>query len=170
MRVDLIKDKLPQLPHVTSLSVHVHVIWERHSFGDGVAGLLTRFNNLKYLRLQQDEFPGYIKMDDFCSNDNDRKKSYNVCDHPDDWKPNDISLPHLEEAEFRGLTGTDCELRFLQSVLASTTGLQMVTINFNSNYCLNGRKEDFQIMLLGDGTWTAYHDDDDQWYEWRPSP
>ncbi|GJM97067.1 hypothetical protein PR202_ga13965 [Eleusine coracana subsp. coracana] len=38
-RVDLITDKIPQLPHVTSLEVHLHpIITERHSIGDGVAG------------------------------------------------------------------------------------------------------------------------------------
>ncbi|KAF8748224.1 hypothetical protein HU200_012965 [Digitaria exilis] len=61
-RVDVVKDKIPQLPNVTSLAVKIHPTCERHSFGDGVAGLLTRLNNPRYLLLQLDEVPGSIKM------------------------------------------------------------------------------------------------------------
>jgi hypothetical protein len=58
--VDLIKDKIPQLPNVTSLAVKVHPMSERHSLGDGVVGLLTRFNSLSYLSLQLDEEFGWM--------------------------------------------------------------------------------------------------------------
>lgn len=61
-RVDLIEDKIPRLPNVTSLVVKVHPICERHSFGEGVAGLLTRFNNLRYLCVQLNEVSGCLKI------------------------------------------------------------------------------------------------------------
>lgn len=99
--------------------------------------------------------------------------SHNVCDHPDDWSPHEISLVHLQEAEFRGLTGTDCELRFLQRVLASAADLQKVVVTFSARYRLEDRRDGFILALLGTaGTWTtAYPDASCQPYEyqWRPS-
>lgn len=52
---------MPQHSNITSLVVKFDTRHDRHSFGDGVAGLLTRFNNLRYLCLQLDEVPGCIK-------------------------------------------------------------------------------------------------------------
>ncbi|XP_072149493.1 uncharacterized protein [Setaria viridis] len=49
--VDLIKDKVPHLPQITSLTVNVCKAFERHDFGVGVANLLTRFTNLRRLSL-----------------------------------------------------------------------------------------------------------------------
>ncbi|CAL4928067.1 unnamed protein product [Urochloa decumbens] len=150
-RVDMIKDRIPQLPNITSLFVNIHVITERHSFGDGVAGLLTRFSNLIYLGLQLDEVPGCTKRDEYYKEDTDGDLAF-ICDHRDNWKSNDISLAALREAEFRGLTGTGCELRFLQSVLASAADLERVTVGFSMDYNLKGsRIDEFLHTLLGDG-------------------
>ncbi|CAL4936740.1 unnamed protein product [Urochloa decumbens] len=167
-RVDMIKDRIPQLPNITSLFVNIHVITERHSFGDGVASLLTRFSNLIYLGLQLDEVPGCTKRDEYYKEDTDGDLAF-ICDHRDNWKSNDISLAALREAEFRGLTGTGCELRFLQSVLASAADLERVTVGFSMDYNLKvSRIDEFLHTLLGDGTWTACEDGHDQSYEWTP--
>ncbi|KAL6636647.1 hypothetical protein ACP70R_024219 [Stipagrostis hirtigluma subsp. patula] len=153
--VDIIKDRIPPLHHVTSLAVDVHSLGMRHSFGDGVASLLTRFNNLRCLRVQRN-----VVYSD--------KNETLVCDHPpNDWKSTDFSLAHLQEAEFRGLIGTDCELRFLKFMLASAKDLQKVIVGFNKDYS-EGRRDDFQHMLLEAGTWTPSRDDAGS-YEWRPS-
>jgi hypothetical protein len=40
-------------------------------------------------------------------------------------------MAHLEEVELTGLTGTDCELRIMNAVLASARGLHRVDIGFN---------------------------------------
>ncbi|RLN16766.1 hypothetical protein C2845_PM02G43280 [Panicum miliaceum] len=160
--VDLIKDKIPRLPHVTSLEIQVHPLCERHSTADGAASLLTRFSNLRYLALQLNVWNK--KGDD---------DSYNVCDHLDDWSPHEISLVHLQEAEFRGLTGTDCELRFLQRVLASAADLQKVVVTFSARYRLEDRRDGFILALLGAaGTWTTACPDascQPYEYQWRPS-
>ncbi|KAL6636645.1 hypothetical protein ACP70R_024217 [Stipagrostis hirtigluma subsp. patula] len=167
-RVDVIKDRIPQLPRFTSLIVDVNTAGERHSSRDGLASLLTRFNCLRYLRLQ---------LNVFCSDEEETETSTFVCDHPiNDWKSTDISLAHLQEAEFRGLTGTDCELRFLKFLLASTKDLQKVIVGFNKEYSPEGSRDDFQHMLLEAGTWTPTLDADDLYvwdanesYVWRPS-
>uniref|UniRef100_K4ALA8 F-box/LRR-repeat protein 15/At3g58940/PEG3-like LRR domain-containing protein n=1 Tax=Setaria italica TaxID=4555 RepID=K4ALA8_SETIT len=133
--IDIIKGRIPHLDHVTSLNVHISPL-KRHSFGDYVARLLSLFRNLAYLCL---DFDTYIKPDDQCLG------SDFICDHLDHWKSYEISSLHLQKAEFRGLTGTDCELHFFRSVLASARQLQM-------------------NMLLGGGTWSDCH-----WsYERRP--
>ncbi|KAL6636644.1 hypothetical protein ACP70R_024216 [Stipagrostis hirtigluma subsp. patula] len=166
--VNIIKDRIPQLPHFTSLIVDVNTSGERHSSRDGLASLLTRFNGLRYLRLQ---------LNVCCSDEEEIETSTFICDHPiNDWKSTDISLAHLQEAEFRGLTGTDCELRFLKFVLATAKDLQKVIVGFNKDYSLEGRRDDFQHMLLEAGTWTPTLDADDLYvwdanesYVWRPS-
>ncbi|KAJ1292975.1 hypothetical protein BS78_01G032200 [Paspalum vaginatum] len=169
-QVDLIKDKLPQLPDVTHLAVNLHPIVDRHSFGDGVVGLLTRFGNLEYLRLQLEEVPGCIKRDEYYSRDADVESAF-ICKHADNWASSGISLANLRKAEFRGLTGTGCECRFLRFVLASATDVEKVTVTFSVNeYNLEGRKDGFLGRLIGDGTWTTYGESPHQWYEWRPCP
>ncbi|TVU44397.1 hypothetical protein EJB05_03836, partial [Eragrostis curvula] len=70
--VDIIKDRLPQLRHVTSLKVSVSSPCWRHSFVDGLASLLTIFKNLTYLSL-------VFKNDGIWS----RPGNYN-CGHLDD--------------------------------------------------------------------------------------
>ncbi|WVZ61062.1 hypothetical protein U9M48_010990 [Paspalum notatum var. saurae] len=170
-QVDLIKDKMPQLPNVTHLAVNLHPIVERHSFGDGVAGLLTRFSNLEYLSLQLDEVPGCIKRDGYYSSRDADVESAFICKHADNWASTEISLANLREAEFTGLTGTGCECRFLRFVIASATDLQIVTVRFSVNeYNLEGRKDGFLSRLIGDGTWTTNGEGPHQWYEWRPCP
>jgi hypothetical protein len=57
--------------------------------------------------LQQDEYYDHDVCGDFDF----------TCNHPDHWESSDISLANLREADFRGMTGTGCELRFLQFVL-----------------------------------------------------
>jgi hypothetical protein len=62
------------------------------------------------------------------------------------------------------MTGTGCELRFLQMVVASATSLERVTVSFSINYNLqDSRIHDFLHTLLGDGTWTVCEDDYDQY-------
>ncbi|CAL4936741.1 unnamed protein product [Urochloa decumbens] len=148
--VDVIKDKIPQLPNATSLAVKIHAMCERHSIGDGLAGLLTRFKNLRYLSLQIDEYPGMIKRDDIYTKDAGDLAF--ICSHEDHWTSNELSLAKLCTAEFRGLTGTGCELRFLRFVLSSATDLEKVTIGFSINYKLGGRIDGFLHGLLGNGT------------------
>nr|TKV90513.1 hypothetical protein SEVIR_9G034200v2 [Setaria viridis] len=152
--IDIIKGRIPHLDHVTSLNVHISPL-KRHSFGDYVARLLSLFRNLAYLCL---DFDTYIKPDDQCLG------SDFICDHLDHWKSYEISSLHLQKAEFRGLTGTDCELHFFRSVLASARQLQMVVVSFNPNYSVEEKRDDLQNMLLGGGTWSDCH-----WsYERRP--
>ena len=74
----------------------------------------------------------------------------------------------LREAEFRGLTATGCELRFLRFVLESATYLEKLTVSFRKAYKLGGRKYEFLLGLLGNGEWTACKDNKS--YEWRPCP
>ncbi|KAG2534240.1 hypothetical protein PVAP13_9NG037173 [Panicum virgatum] len=153
-RLDQIQYKIPELPNVTSLSVKVHPTCERHSIGEGAACLLTRFSNLRYLCLQLNEVPGCLKIDEYLSKDDDAEAAF-FCSHEDNWMFRDISLANLLRAEFRGLTGTDCELRFLQFVLESAEYLNKVT----------GRVDYFLHELFGDDrTWTAC---EDKSYEWR---
>ncbi|CAL4919787.1 unnamed protein product [Urochloa decumbens] len=163
--VDVIKDKIPQLPNATSLAVKIHAMCERHSIGDGVAGLLTRFKNLRYLSLQLDEYPGMTRRDDIYTKDAGDLAF--ICSHEDHWASNELSLAKLCTAEFRGLTGTGCELRFLRFVLSSATDLEKVTIGFSINYKLGGRIDGFLHGLLRNGTWTACKDKS---YEWKPCP
>ncbi|CAN6229552.1 unnamed protein product [Urochloa humidicola] len=81
-----------------------------------------------------------------------------LCNHPDHWRPpHEIYLPHLKEAKFTGLVGTECELRFIKSMLTSTTQLQKVTIRFDREYNLSmNRVNAFErIQMVEGGTWTC---------------
>ncbi|CAL5069973.1 unnamed protein product [Urochloa decumbens] len=92
-----------------------------------------------------------------------------LCDHPDYWKLHDISLARLQEVEFMGLAGTDCELRFMQAVLRTSTQLQKVTVSFDPEYMMkSGRDAIALIPPLRGGKWTprsAYLS-----YEWKYCP
>jgi len=77
-----------------------------------------------------------------------------LCDHPDHWtfSNNEISTAHLEEVELTGLTGTDCELWFMNTVLASARGLHRVDIGFNPKCWQHEcRMDAFERMLLDEG-------------------
>ncbi|KAL6636651.1 hypothetical protein ACP70R_024223 [Stipagrostis hirtigluma subsp. patula] len=149
---DIIKGGMSQLSYVTSLKLDIF-IEEAHSLGDGLASLFTVFSNLRYLRL--DLF-------------SERPKDL-ICNHQDHWKSQKISLVHLQEVELRGLRGINCELRFLQLVLASATQLQKMFVRFDRHHCLEGTENDFLDMLLGGGTWMGGHiSDAGQSYTWRP--
>ena len=111
-----------------------------------------------------------------------------TCNHSDHWESSDISLANIREADFRGMTGTGCELRFLQFVLASATDLQSVTVSFNLYFIeeeeevQDSRMHYFVHTLLGYGTWTARENEDQDFdklckcskfsklYKWTPSP
>jgi hypothetical protein len=106
-----------------------------------------------------------------------------TCNHPDHWESSDISLANLRETDFRGMTGTGCELRFLQFVIASATYLQSVTVSFNLYFIKeevqDSRMHYFLHKLLGDGTWTSRENEDQdfdklhkctKFYKWTPSP
>ncbi|CAN6202433.1 unnamed protein product [Urochloa humidicola] len=73
--VDLIKDKIPHLPHITSLTVNVSEAFKRHNFGAGVANLLTRFTNLRDLSIH---LPFFMEL----HGDLDEGLGLE-CDHPD---------------------------------------------------------------------------------------
>lgn len=61
-------------------------------------------------------------------------------------------MAHLEEVELTGLTGTDCELRFMNAVLASARGLRRVDIGFNPKcWQHEGKMDAFERMLLDEG-------------------
>ncbi|KAL6636657.1 hypothetical protein ACP70R_024229 [Stipagrostis hirtigluma subsp. patula] len=166
---DTMRGRVAQLPHVTSLIVHLSPRFKRHTFGDGLASLFTRFSNLTFLGLHLGELDGSTNKWYELYSTSDEDSNFN-CDHPDNWKSNEIVLAHLQEAEFTGLTGMDCEFRFLQFVLASTTKLQKVGVSFKPNCFQEGRSDDLALRLLGSGTWTACCDAYRQCYEWRPCP
>ncbi|CAL5036922.1 unnamed protein product [Urochloa decumbens] len=114
--VDIIRSRVPHLPHITTLIVNVSLSFERHDFGAGVASLLTRFS----LRL-----PFFLTMN------YDLRAGLGLsCDPQDHWTSNEFSVDHLQEVELRGLTGVDCELWFMKAVFTSARGLRKVAVSF----------------------------------------
>lgn len=88
--------------------------------------------------------------------------SDSLCNH---WKSLEFSSAHLEEVKFKGVKGTDCELRFLQSVLAGATKLRKVILSFRHQ---ENQVEDFPQSLLGHGIWSDNGGDYYWSCEWRP--
>ncbi|CAN6214980.1 unnamed protein product [Urochloa humidicola] len=151
--VDLIKDKVSHLPQITSLTVNVSRAFKRHNFGAGVANLLTRFTNLRELRLH---LPFFLEPH------GDLHEGLGLeCDHQDHWTSNEISLAHLKEIELIGLSGTDCELWFMQATLASAKRLCKVAISFNREcwqrqHCqIEDKMDTFERVLLDEGMQTS---------------
>ncbi|XP_039841552.1 uncharacterized protein LOC120701803 [Panicum virgatum] len=150
--VDMIKSSVPHLAHVTSLTVNVSDVFERHDFGAGVASLLTRFKNLRHLSLHLPLFVSLLY-------DYDPREALDQCDHPDHWASHEISMTDLQEVELTGLTGTDCELWFMKAVLTSAGGLRKVAATFNPKCKQPERKMDaFESMLLDQGMWTSHRE------------
>uniref|UniRef100_K3Y6Z1 F-box domain-containing protein n=1 Tax=Setaria italica TaxID=4555 RepID=K3Y6Z1_SETIT len=142
--VDIINWRMPHLPHVTSLTVHVSLP-KLHSIRAGISDILTQCSNLKYLRVHLD-YPIYmlIRQEPF-----DQESDF-FCHHPYDCKSQEISLAHLQDVELKGLIGTDCELWFMQSVLWSAREVQEVAIK------------------LRGGDWTPCSWGRYSSYKWRP--
>ncbi|KAG2604376.1 hypothetical protein PVAP13_4NG058466 [Panicum virgatum] len=122
---------------------------KRHGYGASVASLLTRFSNLRRLSLH---FPFYDELGLHAGLDL-------LCHHRYHWKSNEISMAYLVEVELTGLTGTDCEVWFMKTILTSAKGLFKVAISFNP-YCWQhqGNMDAFERMLLDEGMWTCHRD------------
>ncbi|CAL5030037.1 unnamed protein product [Urochloa decumbens] len=90
-----------------------------------------------------------------------------LCDHPDRWNSDEVYLPHLEEAEFTMLVGTDCEFRFMQSVLTNTRQLRKATVSFNPHSLVNRVNAVEPIQPPGGGMWTSC-DEAFSSFEWKP--
>lgn len=90
--------------------------------------------------------------------------------YPDQWKPCKISFARLQEAEVSGMTGTGCEFRFLQYVLASARELQKVSVSFRTKCFQEGIRDHVEFKLLrGRVTWSSFRDAY-QSYRWRLRP
>ncbi|CAL5051214.1 unnamed protein product [Urochloa decumbens] len=149
--VDMIKSSVPHLAHVTSLTVNVSDVFERHDFGVGVASLLTRFKNLRHLSLRLPFFDSLLY---------DMREELDLeCEHLDYWTSHDISMAHLQVVELTGLTGTECELWFMKAVLTSARGLRKVAISFNSKCEQHEDKMNaFDSMLHEKGMRTSHRE------------
>ncbi|CAN6172637.1 unnamed protein product [Urochloa humidicola] len=152
--VDVIKSGVPHLAHVTSLTVNVSDVFERHDFGVGVASLLTRFKNLRHLSICLPFFHSLLY--------NMREELDLECEHLDYWASHEISMAHLQVVELTGLTGTECELWFMKAVLTSAKGLRKVAVSFNSK-CEQHEVEDkmnaFESMLHEEGMMTSHREE-----------
>lgn len=81
------------------------------------------------------------------------------CCYPDHLVSYEISMAQLQEVEFTGLTGTDCELWFMAAILASAKRLRNVAIRFNKKCGEHpGKIDAFEHMLLDEGMLTSYRD------------
>ncbi|CAN6229557.1 unnamed protein product [Urochloa humidicola] len=160
--VDIINGRIPHLPHVTSLTIHVY-LRELHSLGAGISDILTRCSNLRYLSVRldcQQICMSYYQESDF------------LCQPPYHCKPQEISLLHLQDVEFKGLIGTDCELWFMQSIISRATKLQEVSISFYQSYrtlANMGVRDACDLMPeLRGGGWTPCSSSPCSSYKWRP--
>ena len=89
--------------------------------------------------------------------DYDPREALDQCDHPDHWASHEISMTDLQEVELTGLTGTDCELWFVNAVLASARGLHSVDIGFNPKCWQHESKMDAFVRKLLDEGMRASH-------------
>ncbi|XP_034605032.1 uncharacterized protein [Setaria viridis] len=162
--VDIINWRMPHLPHVTSLTVHVSLP-NLHSIRAGISDILTQCSNLKYLRVHLD-YPIYMLIRQEQPFD---QESDFFCHLPYDCKSQEISLAHLQDVELKGLIGTDCELWFMQSVLWSAREVQEVAISFYPDYQLANRRDASDLLPeLRGGDWTPCSWGRYSSYKWRP--
>jgi hypothetical protein len=126
-----------------------------YCFGVGLADILTQCSNLKYLRVDCSnsrvsilanfyESTTQLKYPIDCSFSNialkscinpqflPEKRSCFCCDHLDHWKSHEMHLADIQEVEFNGLVGTDCEGWFMQRVLQHAKQLQKATQTFDT--------------------------------------
>ncbi|KAJ1258155.1 hypothetical protein BS78_10G052800 [Paspalum vaginatum] len=144
----IIKSRLPHVRGITSLTVNVSPrTIVQHDYGASVASLLMQFGHLKSLSLRL-HFLGK-KL----------RSAKTECNHQDYWTSHEISMTHLLELEFTGLTGTDCELWFMKVVLASAKRLCKVAISFHTKcWQYQDKMDAFERMLLEEGMWTSHRD------------
>ncbi|CAN6190815.1 unnamed protein product [Urochloa humidicola] len=149
--IDMIKSSVPHLAHVTSLTVNVSDVFERHDFGVGVASLFTRFKNLRYLSIRLPFFHSLLY---------DMREELDLkCEHLDCCTSHEISMAHLQVVELTGLTGTECELCFMKAILTSAKGLRKVALSFNSKCEQHEDKMNaFESMLHKEGMMTSHRE------------
>lgn len=100
-----------------------------------------------------------------------REQDY-FCDHEDSWRSHQIQLHDIEEVEFRGLVGTECERWFMRQVIAHAMHLQKVTLSLNPMCRLPEEDDKYfrssEFIPGGGGTWICH--DPGLSYEWKPDP
>ena len=83
------------------------------------------------------------------------------------WESHELSLPHLQVAEFEKLMGTDDEHQFIQFILTRTTGIRKVAFGFDQK---SGKKAAKMVVnlchALAGGSWTTWNDANLS-YNWR---
>jgi hypothetical protein len=62
----------------------------------------------------------------------------------------------MQEVQFTGLAGTDCESSFIQGVLAQATQLQKVALSFDPRFRLCNRIDCSKFIPCGGGTWVCH--------------
>ncbi|KAG2623565.1 hypothetical protein PVAP13_3KG068200 [Panicum virgatum] len=147
LEVDIIKGSIPQLPHVTSLKIHVTLGEGRSSYAAGIASLLAQCSSIRYLGLNF----RYWK--------NDPELGLTRDNSAPSWESHELSLPHLQVAEFEKLMGTDDEHQFIQFILTRTTGIQKVAFGFDQK---SGKKAAKMVVNLCHALAGVVH-------EWRPT-
>ncbi|KAL6650760.1 hypothetical protein ACP70R_009685 [Stipagrostis hirtigluma subsp. patula] len=83
-----------------------------------------------------------------------------LSDHLDYWKSHEINLAHLQEVEYTGLVGTDCDIKFLEFLLSSATQPRQASVSFDQKSELMGNRSNFFELTprVGNRVWTAFPD------------
>jgi len=70
------------------------------------------------------------------------------CEHPINWRSEDVSLSNLEVVEIHGLQGEDDEVDFLKAILRCATVLRRLTMTISDDVSPsnNGYKQICSIM------------------------
>ncbi|RLM74171.1 hypothetical protein C2845_PM15G22100 [Panicum miliaceum] len=158
--VDIIKGSIPQLPHVASLKIHVTL--RERSCSDAAAGIASLLEECRSIR--------YLSLNICYYRKNDPELDRLLCDNSAPiWESHELSLPHLQVAEFEKLMGTDDELQFIRFILKRASGIQKVAFSFDRKSGKKAARMVLNLCLppLAGGSWTTWTDDANLLYNWR---
>uniref|UniRef100_A0A0A9GEK8 FBD domain-containing protein n=1 Tax=Arundo donax TaxID=35708 RepID=A0A0A9GEK8_ARUDO len=69
-----------------------------------------------------------------------------ICDHPPNWKTEELLLNHLQEIEIQELRGSEHEVAFVERLFGWATVLKRMTVTFLYSVTESKAKELFQMF------------------------
>uniref|UniRef100_A0A0A9G963 FBD domain-containing protein n=1 Tax=Arundo donax TaxID=35708 RepID=A0A0A9G963_ARUDO len=124
------------LPDFTFL--YLVVITNGHAFGASSFHVLWLCTGIRRLVLKLSA-PGNLEAQTACS-------SGCICDHPPNWKTEELLLNHLQEIEIRELRGSEHEVAFVAQLFSWATVLKQMTVTFCYSITESKAKELFQMF------------------------
>uniref|UniRef100_A0ACD5TYG0 Uncharacterized protein n=1 Tax=Avena sativa TaxID=4498 RepID=A0ACD5TYG0_AVESA len=137
MNQEYVMGDISKLQDITRLSLTI--LPEVHSFGASVFHVLRMGTGLRTLRLALAATTSHPEVQPACP-------SGCVCEHPSNWKTEELALNRLQEVEIYDLRGTEHEAALIKRLFEWAIVVEKITITFDCSVTEIKAKEFFQML------------------------